>query len=56
MTGLLLKEMMLGSLRRVTMVIKMVDTGVAVERFLIDLGYLEGEKRSEAHLRETRWV
>ena len=55
-TSLIGKEMDKGNARRVTLVIKTVDTGLPLERFIIDLGYLAMDKVVEAHQRETPWV
>ncbi len=40
-----------GNVRRVTVVIKTVDTGLPLERYIIDLGYLGMDKVAEAHQR-----
>jgi mitotic spindle assembly checkpoint protein MAD2B len=37
--GLLRRELDQGNLRRVSVVVKSAETGVALERFLIDVGY-----------------
>jgi mitotic spindle assembly checkpoint protein MAD2B len=39
--GLLRRELDQGNLRRVSVVVKSAETGVALERFLIDVGYGE---------------
>lgn len=55
-TSLIGKEMEKGNVRRVTIAIKTVDTGLPLERFIIDLGYLGMDKFTEAHQRETPCV
>ena len=50
-TSLIGKEMDKGNVRRVTVVIKTVDTGLPLERYIIDLGYLGMDKVAEAHQR-----
>ncbi|CAD6564520.1 MAG: hypothetical protein TREMPRED_005398 [Tremellales sp. Tagirdzhanova-0007] len=52
-TALIGKEMDKGNARRITLVIKTVDTGLPLERFIIDLGYLAMNKVAEAYQRET---
>jgi len=48
------KELLAGNARRVTMIIKTVDTGLPLERFIFDFGYLDAEKMREAHQKETQ--
>lgn len=50
------KELLAGNAKRVTIVIKTWDTGLPLERFVIDFGYLAGDKRREAHQREAQYV
>lgn len=52
-TSLIGKEMEKGNARRVTVVIKTVETGLPLERFIIDLGYLGMDKVTEAHQKEV---
>ena len=47
------KEMEQGRVRRVTVVIKQVATGLPMERFIIDLGYLGLDKIKERYQREA---
>ncbi|ORX37149.1 DNA-binding protein [Kockovaella imperatae] len=47
------KEMEVGRVRRVTVVVKQVSTGLPMERFIIDLGYLGLDKIKERHQREA---
>ncbi|ORY22038.1 DNA-binding protein [Naematelia encephala] len=47
------KEMLAGNMRRVTLVVKTIDTGLPLERFIFDMGYLDSSKRQEGHLRDA---
>lgn len=48
--------MEMGKIRRVTVVIKAVETGLPMERFIVDMGYLSMEKIQERHQKEAPWV
>lgn len=50
------RELAVGNARRVTVVIKTVDTGLPLERFIFDFGYLGEEKIREGWMRETGCV
>ena len=45
--------MEIGRVRRVTVVIKEVATGLPMERFILDMGYLGLDKIKERHQREA---
>lgn len=55
--ALLGKELASGNLRRVTVVIKRVEDGLPLERFILDLGYLPGvEQFKEGPSKDSGWV
>ena len=45
--------MEVGRVKRVTVVVKEVATGLPMERFIVDLGYLGLDKIQERHQREA---
>lgn len=47
------KEMELGKVKRVTVVIKTIDTGLPLERFIVDMGYLGMDKVKERNQKEA---
>jgi len=47
------KEMLEGKVKRVTVVLKTVDTGLPLERFILDMGYLGMDKVRERHQKEA---
>jgi len=47
------KEMAEGKVRRVTVVIKGVESGLPLERFIIDMGYLGMDKVKERYQKEA---
>lgn len=42
-----------GKVRRVTVVIKTVDTGLPLERFILDMGYLGMDKVKDRNQKEA---
>ena len=50
------KEMSEGRVRRATVVIKSVSTGLPLERFIMDMGYLGMDKVKERHQKEAPYV
>ncbi|KAK1925667.1 DNA-binding protein [Papiliotrema laurentii] len=53
LVGAIARELELGKVKRVTIVIKTVDTGLPLERFIVDMGYLAMDKVKERHRREA---
>jgi len=45
--------MLEGKVKRVTVVLKTVDTGLPLERFILDMGYLGMDKVRERHQKEA---
>jgi hypothetical protein len=56
LVGAIARELELGKVKRVTIVIKTVDTGLPLERFIVDMGYLAMDKVKERHHREAPCV
>ena len=51
--GCIGKEMEAGKVKRVTVVIKDVVSGLPMERFIVDMGYLGMEKVKERYQKEA---
>lgn len=47
------KEMAEGKVKRVTVVIKAVESGLPLERFIVDMGYLGMDKVKERYQKEA---